>query len=127
MHDKTHGPVKLLAAGECAVTTFVRENPDSGEDQTLEKGVRAPGEESQGGVGEHGDECDRKVYQHTDVEVVAHNVGHTTESGWLETVGWNGIVDLLHGEVRKLEDVAMKIDMLSLLGGRLGGCCSHSW
>jgi hypothetical protein len=112
VHDQAHCPVEFLGFGESAVATFVCEDPDAGEDEALHCGVGGPGCESEVRVGEEWDVGDGKVDEGAEVEVIAYDVGHAAEDGGLEAVGGDGVVDLLHGEGREFEDIAIKIDVL---------------
>ncbi len=112
MHDQSHGIVQLLGLGEGAMAAFVGENPDAGEDESLDGGVCNPRGESEVDVREERDEGDGEVDQGGEVEVIADDVGHGAEDRGLEAVCWNGIVDLLHGEVGQFELIAVEIDML---------------
>lgn len=126
VHEQSHDVVELAGLGECTVAALVGENPDTGEDESLEDGVASPGNAASvhvwnvrnvsGGVGEDGD-----------VEVVADNVCHRADVGWLEAVCWNSIVDLLHGVARQLELIAKLVNvllLLQLLSGCSIACCS---
>ncbi len=114
VHDHSHNSVKLQGFGEGSMAALVGENPDAGEDESLEDGVCCPGDAAGvlvwdvldvgGGVREDGD-----------VEVVANNVGHGANDGRFEAVLWDSIVDLLHGVRRQLELVAELVDVLLLL------------
>ena len=114
VHDKTHRPIQSLVLRERAVATLVCEDPDTGEDKTLNSGVCRPCRESKIGVREERDEGDGEVDQHGEVAIIADDVGHGSKDGWLEAVGWDGIVDFFHGEGRKFEGIAMEIHVLGL-------------
>ncbi len=61
VHDQAHGVIELLVLGEAAVAALVCQDPDAGEDEALDGGVRNPGGESKIDVGEERDECDCEV------------------------------------------------------------------
>lgn len=76
MHDQTHGPVEFLRFRECAMSALVCQDPDAGEDEALESGVRSPCEESEIGVGKERDVCGGRIDEDGGVEEVADNIGH---------------------------------------------------
>lgn len=118
VHDQSHGPVQLLRLGEGTVAAFVGENPDTGEDESLDGGVRNPCGKSQVGIWDQGNICDGEVDEDGQVEVIADDIGHRPNDRRPEAVCGNGVVDLLHGEGRQFEFIAVEVDMLWLLG-----CC----
>jgi len=115
VHDETHGVIELLALRERAMAALVCQDPDAGEYEALHGGVGCPGCEAQVGVGKQRDVGDGEVDEGREVEIVAGHVGHGAEDGGFEAPGGNGIVDLLHSEVRQLEDISVEVDMLALL------------
>jgi hypothetical protein len=130
VHDKTHDVVEFLVLAESAVSALVCQDPDPGEHESLDHGVGGPGDAARVGVGDVLD-VGGGVGEGGEVEVVAHHVGHGAEDGGLEAVRWDGVVDHLHGVGGQLKDLAVLVDVLSLLGGgsSIGGasCGSHDW
>lgn len=122
VHDQSHGPVQLLALGESSMSTFVCQNPDTGEDETLNGGVGNPGSEAEVWVGEEWNVGDGEVDEGREVEEVADDVGHAAEGGWFEAMSWDGIVNLLHGVIWQDEGIAIEIHML---GFRRRHCLRH--
>ena len=126
VHDQSHDVVELAGLGESTVTALMGENPDTGENESLKDGVASPSDAASvhvwnvgdvgGGVGEDGN-----------VEIVADNISHGADVGWLEAVCWDSIVDLLHGVARQLELIAKLVNvllLLVLLTGSSIACCS---
>lgn len=123
VHDQAHGVIELLVLGESTVAALVCQNPDTGEDEALDGGVCNPGRESKVDIGEERDICHGKVDECREVEVVADNVCHRSEDGRLEAMWRNCVVDLLHGEGRQFELVAIEIEVFGFF--RSHCCWSH--
>lgn len=115
MHDETHRVIELLRFGEGTMPALVCQNPDTGENEPLNSGVCDPGCESKVGIGKERNVGDCEVDQGGEVEVVADHICHRSKNGRFEAMGGNGIVNLLHGEGRQLEGIAMEVEMLWLL------------
>ena len=123
MHDQAHGVVELLVLGESTMAALVCQNPDAGKDEALDGGVCSPGCESKVDIWEQGDVCHGEVDEGREVEVIADNVCHGAEDRGLEAMRRNCIVDLLHGEGRQLELIAIEIEVFGFFGSH--GCWSH--
>jgi hypothetical protein len=76
VHDQAHCIVQLLGFREGTVATFVSQNPDTGEDEPLDRGVGHPGGETEVNIGDHRDEGDGEVDEYREVEVVTDYVCH---------------------------------------------------
>lgn len=131
VHDQSHGVIEHLVPGESTVSALVCQNPDTGKDTSCRKSVRRPGSESKICVGEERDVGEGEVAEGAPVEEIADDVCHGSKDGGLEAMGGDSIVDLLHGEVRQLEDLAVEIEVLAIAVpfGRLrqrGGSCLSS-
>lgn len=108
--------------GEGTVATLVSNNPKTSAEETLEDGVDGP-ETSTGGSG--GDVLgSHKVVPDAEggskEDNVAKDVSVSLESRALEAVLGDGIVDVLDGEVRDLELVAVGVEHNTILGLGLG-------
>lgn len=115
VHDEAHGVIKLLTLREGAMAALVCQDPYSGKDEALHRGVSCPGCEPEVDIGEERNIGDGEVDEGREVEVVAGHVGHGAEDGGFEAPGWNGIVDFLHGKGGQLEDISVEVEMLALL------------
>ena len=114
VHDQSHDVVELAGLGESTVAALVGENPDTGENESLEDGVASPGNAASVHVGDVGD-VGGGVGEDGDVEVIADDVGHRANVGWLEAVCRDSIVNLLHGVARELKLVTKLVNVLLLL------------
>lgn len=108
---EANGVVQDLGGREGLVATLVGQDPETGSEQALHKGVSGPKSSPDGGRG--------NVFgSHVVVEQVegggqrgnvASNVGEATSTGTLEAVLGDGIADVLDGVVRDLELVAVRV------------------
>lgn len=76
MHDQTHGIIELLGLRKGAMAALVCQNPDTGEDETLDGGVCNPGCESKVDIGQERNVGNGEVDQGGEVEVIANDVCH---------------------------------------------------
>lgn len=76
VHDQAHGVIELLVLGESTVSALVCQDPDAGEDETLDGGVCNPGRESKVDIGEERDIRHGEVDEGRQVAVVADHVCH---------------------------------------------------
>lgn len=114
VHEESHDMVESLVPGESTVSTLVCQDPDASEDEALDCGICCPGSEAEVDVGELGDVCQSEVCEGCHIAEVSHDVGHGAKLGWLEAMGWDSVVNLLHGELRKFELIAVEIEMLTI-------------
>jgi hypothetical protein len=107
---------------ESTVATLVSNDPETGTEKTLENSIDGPETSAGGGAGDvlggHIVVPDTKGGGKEDN--VAKDVSVSLESGALETMLGNGIVDLLDGEVGNLELVAVGVEHNTIFGLGLG-------
>lgn len=111
-----------LAGTVALMTALMRNDPDTGEDQTLRKGVSGPERKSrnrvlprgrevwcQGGRlgkverGQGGVDVRGSQTQKTDKRKVDNHVSRGTKCRALKAVGWDGRKEILHSQVRDVE------------------------
>lgn len=122
VEDPAGDVVDKARVGESTVATLVSDDPETGTEKTLENSVDSP-ETSAGGsardvLGGHIVVPDAKGGSKKDN--VAEDVSVSLESGALEAVLGDGIVDLLDGEVGNLELVAIGVKHNTIFGLGLG-------
>ena len=76
MHDQSHSPVQLLVLAECSMSALVCQNPNAGENEALNGGIRNPGCKSEVWVGEEGNIGNGEVDKSRDVKVIADDICH---------------------------------------------------
>lgn len=106
--DVVDGP----RGGEGLVTALVGEDPDAGAEEALEHGVQRPKTSAGGRRGDvlGGHIVVEDVKRRGEAEQVAGDVQVALEGGPLEAVGGDGVADILDGEVRGLEGVAVGVE-----------------
>lgn len=121
VEDPTSNVVDEARVGESTMTALVGNDPDTGSEKTLENSVHTPEESSHrsgGNVlgsdivvpdGKGGGEANQ----------VAEDVAVSLEGRSLEAVPGDGVVDVLDGEIRRSELVAVGVDEAAIVG--LGG------
>ena len=117
MANPANGVVQSLGGGEGLVTALVGQDPDTGTKETLDDGVQTPqcnpSRRERQSLGGH------KVVEEVEDGCKHHHIpGHirqTPDGGTLEAVGWDGIPNLLDGEVGDLELVAVGVEHLAAI------------
>lgn len=98
------------------MTALVSQHPEAGPEEALNEGVHAPQKTTKGNrrnvlwrqIGVKEIECGSKRSN------IASDIAKAFGCGSLETMCWNGVSDLLDGEVWELELVAICVDQLSV-------------
>lgn len=108
--------------GESTVTTLVGNDPETGTEETLKHGVYGPQTSAGGGGGNvfGGHEVVPDAESGGQEDNVAEDIGVSLESGALEAVLRDGIVNVLDGKVGDLELVAVGVEHNTILGLGLG-------
>lgn len=117
MADPTDSVVEGLGRRERLVTALVSQNPETGTEKTLNKGVESPQREP-GGRRRNVLRCDILVEEEesdTKGHDISGNVVETSCSGSLEAVGRYGISYVLNCVVRNLELIAITVNKSSAL------------
>lgn len=116
VQDPADNVVEALRGREGTVAALVGKDPETGAEEALEEGVRAP-EDDADGLG--GDELGRdivvpEVKGGGEEDHVAEDIAHAADVGPLEAVLGDGIADVLDGVVGHLELVAVRVDELAV-------------
>lgn len=108
--------------GESTVTTLMGNDPETGTEKTLKNGVYGPQTSAGGGRGDvfGGHEVVPDAESGGQEDNVAEDIGVSLESGSLEAVLRDGIVNVLDGKVGDLELVAVGVKHNTILGRGLG-------
>lgn len=112
--DPADGVVQDLGGGEGLVTALVGQDPDTGADETLDDGIQGPQNNASGHEGNslRGDIVVEKVEDGGQDGHIAEDIVQAGHGGAVEAVSWNGITNLLDGEVGDLELVAIGVQHL---------------
>lgn len=108
--------------GESTVTALMGNNPETSTEKTLKNGVHGP-QTSAGGGGRDifgGHKVVPDAESGSQEDNVAEDITVSLESGALEAVLRDGIVDVLDGKVGNLELVAVGVEHNTILGLGLG-------
>jgi hypothetical protein len=108
--------------GESTMTALMGDDPETSTEKTLKNGVDGPQTSAGGGGGDvfGSHEVVPDAESGGKEDNVAKNVGVSLESGALEAVLRDGIVDVLDGKVGNLELVAVGVEQNTILGLGLG-------
>ena len=121
--DPTNSVVQDLGGREGLVTTLVSQNPDTGSNHTLDNSVQGPQGDASGhernGLGS--DIVVEEVKDGAQNGKVTENIVQAGDGGPVEAVRGDGIANLLDGEIRDLELVAVGVNHLGVLLDIHGG------
>ncbi len=108
MDYKAGGVVEGFGGREGSVPAFVGEFPGAGEEEALRYGIGYPGADADAVGGQELDLCGQGK-EDADAEEVSEDVEEGEEGVSLETVRWDGVVDLLHGVRGRCEEWLLSI------------------
>lgn len=115
VQDPANGVIEDLGGRERLMAALVSQHPDTGSEQTLDESVQRPEDEANWSRGDSlgSDIVVEDVEGGSKTGNVSQDILHAAEAITLVAVGWNGITDLLDGEVWQLELVAISVDQLA--------------
>ena len=121
--NPTGDVVDKTGVGESTGAALVGNNPDTGSEKTLKNGVHAPEESSHRSGGDvlGGDKVVPDAESGGKADEIAEDVGVSFQGRSLEAVLGDSIVDVLDGEIRGSELVAVGVEEFAIAGLGLVG------
>jgi hypothetical protein len=112
VNNPANGVIQDLGGGERLMPTFVSQDPQTCSKKTLDEAVKSPEGIANGFAGNSfgSNIVMEDIEGNGEAKHVSEDIAKPLQTGSLEAVGWDGISNVLDGEIWQLESVAIAIN-----------------